>query len=304
MTSALLIGYNRPEFLIRRIKELADNSPSKVFISLDGHTDKRLQIEVLKTVESAVETNLYSTEVKIISRNKNLGLSSHIVTAISEVLSQTNDVVVIEDDIQIGANFLRNLKWASNNIFCNQSVATIGGFSPISGNVGSSKNAWRTTRYFSAWGWSIRADVWQHYRREISLKNAIVELENSERWNELSNYQKNVWLERFAKVEMNPDVTWDYQMQFMSFKHDFSHILPIKRICENEGFNDLRSTNTRNPRPRWMGKSDIHRNRIYKQCMDVTARTLEKLDSLTISGDSRERKALNRLKTISKLESN
>jgi len=304
VTSALLIGYNRPEFLIRRIKELADNSPSKVFISLDGHTDRRIQLEVLKTVESAVEENLYSTEVEIISRDKNFGLSSHIVTAISELLCQTNDVVVIEDDIQIGANFLRNLRWAANNIFYNQSVATIGGFSPISGNVGSTRNAWRATRYFSAWGWSIRADVWQHYRREISAKNGLVALENSERWNGLSKYQKNVWLERFAKVEVNPDVTWDYQMQFMSFKHDFSHILPVKRICENEGFNDLRSTNTRNLRPRWMGDSVIHRDRIYKQCMDVTARTLEKLDSLTISGDSRERKALNRLKTISKFGPN
>ena len=292
----MLIGYNRPEYLIRRIQEIALNAPSKLFISLDGHTDKRVQSEVLKSVESAVIENLHSTEVELISRNKNYGLSLHIVTAITEVLAQIDRVVVIEDDIRIGANFLQNLKWASNNISSNQTVATVGGFSPISGKEDDARNAWRITRYFSAWGWSISADVWQHYRREISIKKELSSLENSAQWNSLSRFQQNVWLERFSKVEINPNLTWDYQMQFRSFAHDFSHVLPIRRICENEGFNDSRSTNTRNPRPRWMGKSAIHRTQINEKSTELSSKVLERLDSFTISGDSRMRKELNRLK--------
>jgi len=296
VSCVLLIGYNRPEYLSRRIQELSLNAPSKLIISLDGHTEKRVQSEVLKSVESEVAKHLNSTEVEIVSKSRNLGLSLHVVTAIAEVLSQIDRVVVIEDDIRIGANFLQNLEWASNNISSNQRVATIGGFSPISGGKDGSRNAWRVTRYFSAWGWSISADVWQHYRREISVKKELSSLENSTQWNSLSRFQKNVWLERFSKVEINPNLTWDYQMQFMSFAHDFSHVLPIRRICENEGFNDSRSTNTRNPRPRWMGESAIHRTQINETSTELISKVLERLDSFTISGDSRMRKELNRLK--------
>ena len=74
----------------------------------------------------------------------------------------------------------------------------------------------------------------------------------SKTWKRLSLNQKLFWLSKFTKITIRPIRTWDYQMQFMSFVQDKNHLLPVFRVCDNEGFNDSRGANNVNRRPRWL----------------------------------------------------
>ena len=95
-------------------------------------------------------------------------------------------------------------------------------------------------------------------------------------------------MRRFEKVAKNPMFTWDYQMQFMSFKYDLDHILPVFRISDNEGFDDERSTNTKSLRPRWMGKVvKVSDNLIVRSVPATLNKLFERVDSVTIAGDSK-----------------
>jgi hypothetical protein len=46
-------------------------------------------------------------------------------------------------------------------------------------------------------------------------------------------------------VKNNPSYTWDVQMQYTSFLFDFTNLAPVFRFSDNEGFNDIKATHTK-----------------------------------------------------------
>jgi len=278
----LILGFNRPEFVKQRVNELGANPPFRVHISIDGGISSEMQDSY-----ADIEQDLDKRHFNISYKNTNLGLVKHVTGEISHLFERYEYVIVIEDDVQISGNFIRDV---GKNLMENRNprIATWGGYSPIN-KIRSLENlnCWRETHYFSAWGWGISRDHWSYYTTEIDSEKIDQELMDSKIWSQLSSFQKRVWKSRFRKVAINPNLTWDYQMQFMTFKHDFLHKLPILRLTENEGFGDTRSTNTKSERPRWMGAVGISEARIYnKSAPDFLNRILVFIDSLTISGDS------------------
>lgn len=278
----LVVGFNRPEFVERRIKELGPNPPLPVHISIDGGISSEL-----RNSYAHIEKELDKEFFKIDYKNTNLGLVKHVTGAISTLLDSYKYVIVVEDDVQISVSFIctvaKNLKENEN-----PRIATWGGYSPIFAIRALKRlNRWRETHYFSAWGWGISREHWSYYSTKIDFELLDQELMNSKTWGHLSSFQKRVWKSRFRKVSNNPNLTWDYQMQYMTFKYDFLHKLPIMRLTENQGFDDIRSTNTKSHRPRWMGKSGIASMPMKKKSVwGALNPILVFLDSLTISGDS------------------
>ncbi|CAN1484207.1 hypothetical protein MCERE3_00028 [Candidatus Nanopelagicaceae bacterium] len=293
----LLLGYNRPEFIRRRMQELGEFKPHKLIISIDGGCGpdalkefKEIQAQVLRS----------SQNMEFILHGENLGLVRHITGAITKTLESHEYVIVVEDDVCLAENYVENiLKSITLNLGFR--VATFGGFSPVPGLKNARRlNSWRRTKYFSAWGWCVGRDIWSLYSHEIDEQELIDGLKNSKKWNSLSEYQKATWIYRFEKIIANPLLTWDYQMQFLSFKMDFEHVLPIFRISDNEGFSDTRSTNTKATRPRWMGTgTSVSNSPIRRLSLKTISWLMERLDSLTIAGDSRVKEIFGIIKRAS-----
>ena len=112
------------------------------------------------------------------------------------------------------------------------------------------------------------------------------ELRSSLLWNDLSNHQKEVWISRFNRVKNNPTYTWDIQMQYASFLHNFTNLAPVFRFSNNEGFNDIRATHTKKSKPRWL-HGDIKNNHIIKTLLRSKKinKLIEALDSMIIAND-------------------
>ena len=252
-------------------------------ISIDGGISSEIR-KRYATMENALDKNYFRVEY----HDTNLGLVNHVTGAISKVLVTHEFVIVIEDDVRISTNFIsavaKNLKENQN-----PRIATWGGYSPIYPiRVMERFNCWRETDYFSAWGWGISRMHWSYYASGIHFEILDQELMHSKTWSGLSSFQKRVWKSRFRKVSDNPNFTWDYQMQYMTFKYDFLHKLPIMRLTDNEGFDDIRSTNTKNQRPRWIGKTGVACMPIKnKSAWEAINALLVFWDSLLLSGDSK-----------------
>ena len=281
----LCITYNRPDYLRRRLIELLENEKVElVIISIDYCSD-------LITSENnlVIERFLlqHQNRIRVIQRKKNLGIARHLPVAVSEVLSEFKYVIVIEDDIKIGHGAIKQFVSATSLLDSKPEIFTIGGFGPtfwLGSNI--RRNKWRESIYFSAWGWMTSKIKWQEYNASLSdekINEALFEIQN---YPKLNSRQINTWTLRFRKVQKNPEFTWDIQVQYWTFRLGRKHLLPVMRILENQGFSDLRSANTSDHRPRWMGKERTYQK---QSTMGTSSRLISKLytfaDSYTIGGD-------------------
>ena len=284
----LLIGYNRPELLIKRINELICTSVQDIYISIDGKPSEENK-EVIKYVKLLEKTA--NKNIVIQQQGERLGLAAHITSSITKVFKNYEHIIVLEDDIVISPNFYTNMINGFKIQKTTGIKGTVGGFSALSRydkGFQLRKNKWRVTKYFSCWGWGCSSEVWADYELDLNRVSVKHDLLKSHTWQSLSSFQKNLWENRFKKIQSNPFFTWDIQFQFLSFKENFENLLPVFRFIDNEGFNDIRATHTKETKPRWMLSSKIDNSQILAPSIGWKSNIFEKLiDSNTIAGDTR-----------------
>lgn len=282
----LLIGYNRPDFLISRFYELASQEIGHLTISIDGGG---MTHEELTKIEIQATEILIHKKFTLVIREKNFGLCAHIVNAISEILASNSHVIVLEDDISIGENFYKNM---INGIELSEKItgiATVTSFSALGkSRFRSNSSGWRKTRYFSCWGWATSREIWEKYILDLGGIDLVEELSNSKSWIGLSSFQKAVWQGRFTKVKDFPSSTWDIQFQFMCFRYDLRNLAPTRRFSSNHGFDDVRSEHTNGKMPRWMRMTEKYDGLIPPVQHSWIGKVYQDLiDTNTIAGDSR-----------------
>jgi hypothetical protein len=279
----LLLGFNRPEKTVERAREILRCNPSLLYISIDGPRNKRDE-QTREEIRVQLGEFKSNHKVEITYREKNLGLQYHLPRAVNEILQLHDGIIVIEDDVKCSTVFYTEVCDALNCF--GDDYMTVGGFSPISIFLPKLCNRWRPTKYFSAWGWGITRKSWQKYEPTIELNFEKENLLRSNLWSELNDYQKKTWLGRFSKVSTGEKSTWDFQMQYSSFKNDLYHLNVFFRICENVGFADIRGTNTKSDRPTLLGKEFLSEAKFkHKRCPKPIQRVMEVLDSIVIAGD-------------------
>ena len=255
----LLVGFNRPNEFAQRLDEILSWDPPKIYISIDGPRNLKDESLVNQVVQ---QTHKFKDLKNIViqSNSFNLGLSKHITSAIDKVLEKEESLIIIEDDIKMSNNVYKSI----SRLLTNQNlrnIGIVGGFSalplfhPILSNL--LKNKWRPTIRINIWGWGVRRNVWALYRNDISELDYTKLLESSKTWKKLSDKEKKIWLGRFNKVARNPNYTWDFQVQFLSFRYDLQNYLPRYRSVDNLGFNSDLGTNNKNRRSRYyLGYTD------------------------------------------------
>lgn len=295
----MLLGFNRPENIKARAREILYWNPSMLYISIDGPRNEKEAIARIETKEHLQEYKS-NNKVRIIYRETNFGLEKHLPQAIDEVLTQHDGVIVIEDDVKCAPTFYTAVCEALN--LYGHEYMTIGGFSPINFDAFLIRNRWRSTKYFSAWGWGVSRSSWEKYERNIDLKHYKQHLESGQMWHHLTRFQKNTWLGRFEKVASGRKKTWDFQMQYSSFKNDLLHLNVLFRICENVGFADIRGTNTKMNRPKLLGGEHLSQKEfVHKQLPALIQVILEHLDSIVIAGDRKMLHFLSKIRQLSKI---
>jgi hypothetical protein len=285
LTAILVLGYRRPELLRNRLVELTPwiNLGKDIWVSIDGQT---VSDEKMVKHFDSLENEFPS--VNWIRHEMNLGIANHLISQVKACLEKYENVVVIEDDISISEKALQAMELVLSKKL-DDSIMTVGMFGTLSNEISHffPSNYWRKTRYFSAWGWGVQREAWANYDPDIVLHRGIQALNESSLWRELNDDQQRRWTYRFTKVLDNPRLTWDFQMQFLSFLSNKQHLLPAFRLCENVGFNDARATNTKSRRPGWYRGSKTEKIPAITDSQLGSYRTkfLESLDSFTWIGD-------------------
>ena len=296
MLPVLLIGFNRPELLEMRVEELLQNKVTNLSISIDGNELLRNEMEQsIRKIEKMCK-NKCRLATKL--HSKNLGLAGHITSEITRMLEIYPEIIVLEDDIEIGNGFLTNMSNGLKTLREKNNLGIVSGFSPVTKKINFPiSNQWRLSPYFNCWGWVCTREVWKYYVLDLSDHNLNQELEKSRTWNRLNKWQQYLWLSRFIKIQRTPYHTWDIQFQYMCFKHEMLNVSPLFSITNNAGFDDYRSIHTKGKKPKWMSNSMVNSDIVISNAPKIICLFYSKiLEPLTTAGDSKIIRLRNKIK--------
>lgn len=242
-TALVVFTYNRPEYAFARLEELK-HVDGDLIVSIDG-PKQSANLDRFHALEDK-----FSQSAKFLWMSKNHGTAQHIFNRITELFTKYENVIVIEDDIEVECKTINALVKILD-VRLPSDVMTIGLFGSIPGNcqIAKSFNCWRKSKFFSPWGWAIQKEDWELIKLDISEQ--LIRLDTSLTWQSLGKTAQSIWLSRFEKVIKYPNLTWDYQMFFWQVVFNKKQMLPIFRLGDNIGFDNVLSTRTKGKKPKW-----------------------------------------------------
>ena len=98
--------------------------------------------------------------VRIVARTMNVGLFRNVVTGLTELFSAKDAVLVLEDDIEVGPDFLSYMTAALGHYALNQSVFSVTGYLyPAKFHFDANLDTFLFPR-FCCWGWATWENRW------------------------------------------------------------------------------------------------------------------------------------------------
>ena len=176
-TAIVLLGYNRPRHMGRLLSTLEDNRefhelPVMAFV--DGPRSGVDEVLIEEVVEAIISVR---PDAHLTRRTENFGVAESVTAAVSEALTEHEQVIVLEDDLELSPQFLRYMLDGLNAYREERKVASIHGYTiPMSGLP----QATYFLRGTDCWGWATWRKSWELYRDDSAallkeLKNKRLE---------------------------------------------------------------------------------------------------------------------------------
>jgi hypothetical protein len=164
MTSPIvLFVYNRPSHTQRTINALKmarGAKDSDLFIFSDAARDANAQASV-DAVRDIITTVSGFKSVNIIRRDRNWGLAASVVAGVTELCRDFSKVIVLEDDLVVGAGFLEYMNQALDIYQDNDEVMQVSGHMfPV--ETSSEADAFFLP-FTTSWGWATWQRAWNTF---------------------------------------------------------------------------------------------------------------------------------------------
>jgi hypothetical protein len=161
-----LFVHARPDHMSRTLDALAANpgaSETDLFIFADAARNEREQAAV-EAVRVRARAASGFRSVEVVERPHNYGLARSITQGVSQIVNRYGRVIVVEDDVVTGPNFLAFMNEGLDRYADDKKVWHINGWTyPV--ELASDDSPFFTS-IVECWGWATWADRWRHYRKD------------------------------------------------------------------------------------------------------------------------------------------
>ena len=126
----VVFTYNRPEHTLRTLNALLMNplaNESDIIIYSDSARTAN-QNKAVDEVRSYLSELAGFRSIKVIHRDKNFGLAESIIQGVTEVLQQSEKVIVLEDDMVVSPHFLKYMNEALEQFVDDDRVISVHGY--------------------------------------------------------------------------------------------------------------------------------------------------------------------------------
>lgn len=189
-----LFVYDRPEHTLKTLQSLERNplvKDSKLFIYSDGPKDGKTSkvVENIQEVRKVIRSKQWCKEVQIIESENNKGLANSIIEGVSEILTQYEKIIILEDDLLLSSYFLNYMNEALEFYEQDERVMHIAGFTPKFSRV------LPETFFFpvpTCWGWATWKQAWNHFNpsAEELMKKVLLKGRKKFDFNRSINYKR------------------------------------------------------------------------------------------------------------------
>ena len=157
-----LFVYRRPEHVRNTINALKNNIGAvntDLIIFSDGPPVKpEIEIENdVARVRAELEGISGFKSVRIVLRHNNIGLAGNIISGVSEILAESDKIIVLEDDLDTSPYFLTFMNEALVKFKDNTNIGHIHGYMYPIPNMPDAI----ITRWVGSWGWATWQRAWK-----------------------------------------------------------------------------------------------------------------------------------------------
>ena len=251
MTEApiLLLGFNRPDRLAELIDSVRPFQPTIIRVAIDGPRSDRVdEIRLTEACRREVERIDWTKDVDVLARNVNLGIERAIPDAVTWVLSDFDKVIVIEDDVRVGPQFIPFANACLDRFERNEQVMHISGYNVVPHEHLSMPDApYRFSRVPESLAWATWKRAWEHYNPSLDMwqHNPRSVLENVVG----STLSARRWKQNFELAHRQLISTWAYRWTSSMWQRDGLCVSPNRNLVTYRGYEA--GTHTRR-KARWL----------------------------------------------------
>ena len=228
-------AYNRPVHThntLRALSRCLDAASSEIFVFIDGPKPGAVaeEIQLIERVQEVANSLDWPGKINIVAALENKGLTRSITEGISEVLKYHDRVIVVEDDVECGVDFLRFCNHALDFYEDDERVMHIGGF--IYPSKATLPDAF-IARPVLVWGWATWKRAWDKF--SLNAREQLIQLEERGQTIEFNlndSYDNYKLLQMKANGEID---TWDVCWYASVFLNNGYGVYPGKSLIKNTG---------------------------------------------------------------------
>jgi Glycosyl transferase family 2 len=229
----VLFVYNRPEHTRRALASLAANPPaaeSDLVIYADG-PKKPQHARAVEAVRAVARDTRGFRSVRIVERERNLGLAASIISGVSEVCADRGRVIVVEDDLVVAPNFLGFLNAGLDRYQDEPLVLQVSGYAYPAHNDETPEAFFLPM--VSCWGWATWSRAWASFDPRMSaLRQLDAHPAARRRFNIDGSYDYYgmACQQRDGKID-----SWGIRWQLSLFARDGLVLYPRESLVYNSG---------------------------------------------------------------------
>lgn len=237
LSPIILFVYNRPWHTEQTVEALKKNelaSDSELFIFSDG--PKVENDENVKKVREYIKTVNGFKSVKIIEREKNLGLAESVITGVTEIVNKYGRVIVLEDDLKTSKYFLKFMNESLNFFKDRKDIFSVSGYN-YPASIMTPPPYYKHDIYlsyrFGSWGWTTWRDRWEKVDWEVKDYDEFRnDLTMQKKFNRGGKDMTDMLISQMkGRID-----SWAIRFDYAHFKNNCYNIRPVKSLVNNIGF--------------------------------------------------------------------
>jgi hypothetical protein len=246
-TPILFLIFNRPQLTEQIFDAIRQARPSRLYIAADGpRQNKPGELENCLAARSVALNVDWDCKVETLFRDVNLGCGEGVSTAITWFFDHEPEGIILEDDCLPSPDFFPFCAELLKHYRHDKRVMAIGGCNLVPEGLRKSDFSYCFSNHNNIWGWASWRRAWDLYDYEMTDYQKVKKQGYLNKDQFSSDYEFDYFQWVFERTFLFPEITWDYQWEFVRRINSGLTILPHKNLITNLGFGED-ATHTTNP---------------------------------------------------------